>query len=155
MIFAVDPGNVYSAYVVLDKDLRPVEFGKEPNETLLHRIHLYKGAERTDFVIEMVACYGMPAGKDLFETCVWIGRFWQSAGLFMNRDQIYRMEEKMNLCHDSRAKDANIRQALIDRFGPVGTKKDPGWFYGVSKDVWAAIAVGVTWADKQHNNPAE
>ena len=55
----------------------------------------------------------------------------------------------MNLCYDSRAKDGNIRQALIDRFGPVGTKKAPGWFYGVSKDVWAAVAVGVTWADKQ------
>ena len=47
-----------------------------------------------------------------------------------------------------RAKDSNIRQALIDRFGVVGTKKNPGWFYGVSKDVWAAIAVGVTYHDK-------
>ena len=47
-----------------------------------------------------------------------------------------------------KAKDSNIRQALIDRFGPVGTKKNPGWFYGVSKDVWAAIAVGgVTFHD--------
>ena len=28
-----------------------------------------------------------------------------------------------------------------------GTKKNKGWFYGVSKDVWAAIAVGVTYHD--------
>jgi hypothetical protein len=60
---------------------------------------------------------------------------------------IYRKDEKMNLCHSMKAKDANIRQALIDRFGVVGTKKSPGWFYGVSKDVWAAIAVGVTYHD--------
>ena len=65
-----------------------------------------------------------------------------------SRNRIYRIDEKMNLCHSAQAKDANIRQALIDRFGDVGTKRNPGWFYGVSKDVWAAIAVGVTWHDK-------
>ena len=57
---------------------------------------------------------------------------------------IYRLDEKLNLCQDSRAKDANIRQALIDRFasgtpnGGKGTKKAPGWFYGFSDDVWQA-----------------
>ena len=34
-------------------------------------------------------------------------------------------EEKMNLCGSMKAKDSNIRQALIDRFGEVGTKKNP------------------------------
>ncbi len=46
-----------------------------------------------------------------------------------------------------RAKDANISQALRDRFGEKGTKAHPGWFYGVSKDVWSAIAVGVAYYD--------
>lgn len=148
MIFAVDPGNEKSAFAVLDVSLKPVDFGIDMNETLLHRIHTYPGAQKMDFVIEMVASYGMSVGASVFETCVWIGRFWQDANFFCSRNRIYRMEEKICLCHDSRAKDANIRQALIDRFGEVGTKKNPGWFYGVSKDVWAAIAVGVTWADK-------
>ena len=58
-----------------------------------------------------------------------------------------RKDEKINLCGNMKAKDSNIRQALIDRFGVVGTKKNPGWFYGVSKDVWQAIAVGVTYYD--------
>ncbi|HBC95047.1 MAG TPA: hypothetical protein DCZ10_19680, partial [Pelotomaculum sp.] len=62
-------------------------------------------------------------------------------------ERVYRKDEKINLCGSMRAKDGNIRQALIDRFGIVGTKKSPGWFYGVSKDVWAAIAVGVTYYD--------
>ena len=60
---------------------------------------------------------------------------------------------KLNLCGNPRAKDANIRQAIIDRFGgkaaAIGTKKNPGPLYGVSGDVWAAIAVGLTWQDRQ------
>ena len=144
MIYAIDPGTARSAWAILGDDLRPLDFGIEDNESLLCTVHR---PQPMDFVIEMVACYGMAAGKDLFETAVWIGRFWEAAEGFRSRSRIYRMEEKMDLCHDSRAKDANIRQALIDRFGPVGTKQNPGWFYGVSKDVWSAIAVGVTWAD--------
>jgi hypothetical protein len=47
-----------------------------------------------------------------------------------------------------KAKDGNIRQALIDRFGVVGTKKNQGWFYGFSGDIWSAYAVGITYKDK-------
>jgi hypothetical protein len=50
-----------------------------------------------------------------------------------------------------RAKDANIRQALIDKLGAVGTKKAPGPLYGISGHLWAALAV----ADYAINNPSK
>ena len=77
-------------------------------------------------VIEMIASYGMPVGKEVFETCVWIGRFKELAIIRnIKVEYIYRKDEKMNLCQSMKAKDSNIRQALIDRFGIVGTKKNP------------------------------
>lgn len=152
-ILAIDPGDVQSGMCVLD-GYKPVYFEKMENSALLDWMSMNcSGVEAV--VIEMVASYGMAVGKNVFETCVWIGRFTQKAldaGCFWV-DKIYRMDEKMTICHDSRAKDTNIRQALIDRFAihdketGKGTKKNPDWFYGFKADVWSAYAVGVTWLD--------
>lgn len=148
MILAIDPGPKESAYVFIKKhNLMPGNFGKCANEELLKIINkLYK----PEYVaIEMVASYGMAVGKDVFETCVWIGKFEQALrnNSVGNIQYIYRKDEKMNLCGSMKAKDSNIRQALIDRFGVVGTKKAPGWFYGFKADIWQAYAVGVTYYD--------
>lgn len=161
MIFAIDPGNEYSAYVLVEDDLsRVIDKGKVTNQEMLEVIdqHFFLHLNEKDrFVsniehvaIEMVASYGMAVGKTVFETCVWIGRFYQAIKEQANVDPtfIYRMEEKMYLCHDSKAKDSNIRQALIDRFGVVGTKKNQGFFYGFKKDIWSAMAVAVAYHDK-------
>jgi hypothetical protein len=150
MIFAIDPGPVESAYCIVNScDYRPIEFGKYPNDTILARLRERDCMEQY-FAIEMVASYGMAVGKDVFETVCWIGRYWEAARERFNDDnmaRIYRMDVKMNLCQNSRAKDTNIRQALIDRFGDVGTKKNPGWFYGFKGDIWSAYAVAVTYFD--------
>ena len=148
MILAIDPGNRKSAYVVMDKDLRPLEFKKAENDELLARIpQLLDRRGDLSLAIEMVASYGMPVGASVFETC----------DILPRKALVYRMDEKLTLCRDSRAKDANIRQALIDRFAPntpnggKGTKKAPGWFYGFSADVWQAYAVGVTYHEKEES----
>ena len=156
-IIAIDPGNTESAYCLM-QDYKPVEFGKIANEALLTKIHYMDDSHVVPdaMVIEMVASYGMPVGKEVFDTCVWIGRYWEKYHdtIFGKVELIYRMEEKMTLCHDSKARDSNIRQALIDRFAVhdkkngKGTKKNPDWFYGFSADIWSAYAVGCTYLDK-------
>lgn len=152
-ILAIDPGNAETGYAILQlPDFQLLEFGKTENNALLGR---FKAPLNVDAVaIEMVASYGMAVGREVFETCVWIGRFTQALQ-GENISYIYRREEKLALCHDSKAKDSNIRQALIDRYAKhdlkngKGTKENPDVFYGVSKDVWQAIAVGVTFFEKQ------
>ena len=116
MILSIDPGNVESAYCVIDKETyKPIEFGKIKNEELREKLisdlHRYP---IESFAIEMIASYGMPVGKEVFETCVWIGRFIQARNC-ADFDYIYRKEEKMNLCGSMKAKDSNIRQALINK----------------------------------------
>lgn len=152
MILAIDPGNIQSAYVVLHNDLSPAEIGLIPNEELLEKILFTDLAGHTSIqhlAIEMIASYGMPVGKEVFDTVFWIGRFWQAMEMTLVAEQklIYRQEEKLNLCHVTQAKDGNIIQALKDRFGDKGTKKNPGWFYGFKADIWQAYAVGVTYHD--------
>lgn len=162
MILAIDPGNEESAYCMIIKDTyKPIAFGKVKNEDLLNAINNNLYAFDVDtLVIEKIASYGMAVGATVFDTCIWTGRFVQgyldnSVIDRQNVEYIYRKEEKMNLCNSMKAKDSNIRQALIDRFAQFdfkngkGTKGNKDFFYGFSKDVWAAYAVGVTWLDKQ------
>lgn len=96
-------------------------------------------------VIEKLECYGMPVGESVFATAYVIGRMLQ---VLDDRGVPWvlmpRREVKLHLCGSVRAKDANVRQALIDRFGPVGTKKNPGKLYGVKSHAWSALALAVT-----------
>jgi hypothetical protein len=147
-ILAIDPGNIESAYVLMDEDYKPLEFGKVDNFALMNVI---LAVDAEIIAIEMIASYGMAVGKEVFETCVWIGRFYEAARSTECRyiEYVYRKDVKMNLCGQTKAKDSNIIQALKDRFGGKGTVKDKGWFYGFKKDIWQAYAVGVTYLDKQ------
>jgi hypothetical protein len=152
MILAIDPGNEKSAYVVIDDTLKPVDFGKLDNQILLNHILLGKFKDCDNVAIEMVASYGMPVGKEVFDTCVWIGRFTEAMISEYGKlaQYIYRKDVKMAICGNTRAKDANIRQALIDRFGPVGTIKNKGWFYGFKADLWQAYALAVTYNERRN-----
>lgn len=146
MILAIDPGNTHTAMVWLD-DGKPVRNQYCPNDVALE---LVRTTNAKHVVSEMVACYGMAVGHEVFETCLMIGRIQEAAP--RGAHLVYRKDVKMHLCGRANAKDANIRQALLDRFGPgrevaVGTKKNPGPLYGISGDMWAALAVGVTWWD--------
>ena len=156
-ILAIDPGNMESGYVLVEhdgKEIRKVlDVGKVPNDEIFPVLC----REYQHLAIEMVAGMGMPVGQEVFDTCFWIGRFWEFATLYgvsHPPQKIFRREEKLYLCGRAAAKDVNIRQALVDRYAPgqtnfgKGTKKNPGFFYGFSADMWAAMAVATTYFDK-------
>lgn len=155
IILAIDPGPAESAYVLIDSaDCRPRRHGKAINDEL---VRVISTTAYDQLAVEMIASYGMAVGAEVFQTCVWIGRFVQrhedldptTPWVLVKRKDI-----ATHHCHSARANDANVAQALIDRFAPgvrnrgKGTKTEPGWFHGFRSDIWAAYALAVYVADQ-------
>lgn len=145
-----------SAYVVGD-GYTPITFAKIDNNELLALIPtLIEKYCIEESAIEMISSYGARVGKEVFETCVWIGRFHEvitRSGSTL--EYIYRKDIKKNICGTSKSKDADVRSALIRRFAKhdlkngKGTKDNKDTFYGVKADVWSAIAVLTHYLDKR------
>lgn len=152
MILAIDPGTDQSGWCAFYGG-RVIASGVMPNDEMLAYV------KRAHFeingyllAIEMIASYGMGVGREVFETCVWIGRFKQA---WFDPDAVrlvYRRDVKLHLCGTSKAKDANIRKAIIDLYPrsgggktpQIGTKAQPGPLYGVSSHAWPALGVAIT-----------
>jgi hypothetical protein len=49
------------------------------------------------------------------------------------------------ICGNSRAKDTNIRRALIDMWGGDAATKKGGPLHGISTHAWQALAVAVAY----------
>ena len=154
---AIDPGYEQSAFVLLDGTGKVSAFGIEKNEDVLRRLMTPTKTGYTA-IIEEIVSYGMPVGREVFQTVRWAGRFEQA---LVSRDvpveYLPRLKVKLALCRSPKANDAAIRQALLDLYGPgrekaIGTKKAPGPLYGFKADCWAALAVGIAWIETQKEN---
>lgn len=153
-LMAIDPGNIYTGYVIMDDNFKPLQFGKVKNDEMIKILQVYLVMNKR-VVVEMVASYMMNVGRTVFDTCIFIGRLQQiceyEGGEY---NTIERRYAKLNLTNSVTASDADISRALVDRFSyentknhGKGTKKEPGFFYGFSADMWAAYAIGVTQLD--------
>ena len=139
-VVGIDPGPDQSAYVEFDGS-RVWRRGIVANKELQDMISFLG---QSPIFIEMIASYGMAVGASVFNTCVAIG--WlecEANARGLKAQRVFRKDIKLHLCQSPRAKDANVRQALLDRLGPQGTKKAPGPTYGVKSHEWAALAVAV------------
>ena len=146
-ILAIDPGNEESACVTLDGGF-PGYPQKWANATMLASLKF--PGPRPLLAVEMIASYGMAVGREVFETCLWIGRFleaWENRGGVTRL--VYRRDVKLFLCQSARATDSNIRAALIDKYGgsklvAIGNKRAKGPLYELKGDMWSALAVALT-----------
>jgi hypothetical protein len=148
-IYAIDPGTTHSAIVMLSAD-GPVTGEVMPNAEMVR--HLWDDFEftRGHLVIEQIEAMGMAVGKETFETVFWSGRFaqaWQTGSASGKWSRVTRRAVKLHLCGSMKAKDANIRQALIDKYGGIACTKKGGALYGIKSHLWSALAVGVTYRD--------
>jgi hypothetical protein len=167
--YGIDPGTEHSGVVAYDTEWRIVlEAGEVSNGSLL--AYLRNPVTRARFhldrvYIETIEPMGLPVGKSTLETMRWVGRFqeaWERYSGLIAR-LISRGDEKTILCGAATFRDpksgrlrsvtdAQIRQAIIDRFPAagggktpqVGTKSQPGPLYGVKGHAWSALAVVLT-----------
>lgn len=140
MLLGIDPGPSVQSFVIFDGK-RVVSSGNVSVEDLCVILRENPGMLSA---CEYVDCMGMAVGSEVFATVFNIGRLYASATIMR---LIPRRDVKLHLCGTCRAKDTNVRQALIDKVGSVGTKKQPGLCYGVSTHLWSALAVAVTATD--------
>jgi len=158
-IIGLDPGTTQSAWCWLENG-KVKAFELEPNGRVLAFLELSRvwATPAPVLVVERIESYGMSVGTTIFETVWWSGRFHQ---IYQGQaERLTRRAIKLHLCGTARAKDANVRQALLDRFSPsgggktpqVGVKAKPGPLYGVSRDIWAALAVAVTYQEMENES---
>ncbi len=149
MILAIDPGTTKSAWVIWNGTI--LRHGRDENAEVLRLIRLEHAhwVENCELLaVEMFQSFGMPVGAEVFETITWIGRYIEAWETHHQKPwrYIYRKDVKAELCGSLRAKDANVRQALMDLIGPQGTKAQPGPTYGLRGDEWSALAIAVVAA---------
>ena len=142
-VLAIDPGTTKSGWCLLE-DGAPTNWGWEDNREIASCLIGIGYPQADALVIEDIGNYGMAVGADTFETLKWMGKFEQGFEHFY-WDQFLRSGDtgyeptlpkatfimrptiKTHLCGVASAKDGNVRQALIDRFGgdavAVGGKK--------------------------------
>lgn len=150
ILYACDPGTLQSALVIVEQTPRGLtvrEHHTALNAVILAKLHCAPlGAE---LVIEQIEAMGMAVGHETFETVFWSGRFYETWPN-ENRYRLPRRPIKLHLCGSMQAKDANIRRALLDKFGgdaAIGVKARQGPLYGVKGHEFAALAVAVTWLE--------
>lgn len=155
IILGIDPGQNKSGVVWWNSQTGKVERGEHmENDYVLDCIS--KGGY--DMVgIEQIRSYRLVAGNDTIDTIWWSGRFYETALCTAVPDfgqSAYMIPRKTkegavhHLCGQDGAGDKGVRQALIDRLGEPGKKKNPGNTFGVSGHLWAALAVAVVCYDK-------
>lgn len=158
-ILAIDPGNIQSAWVLFD-GVKPLHFEKMVNASVVEKIRYFcRTLKKLELAIEYMTPRGMPTSKEEMDTQFWAGRFVEAFDSEVVGDwhPIRRLDVKLHLCGSARAKDPNIRQAIIDRYEPtgggktpqIGTKAKQGPLYGVSNDVWSALAIAITFSESR------
>jgi hypothetical protein len=151
IVIAIDPGPSLSAFVIWN-GREILQKGIVPSEDILTSEFFCQApvsSSPTHCVIENVVSYGMPVGREVFETCRYIGRYEQRWENYYKEQAhlVSRLEVKLHHCHSPKAGDPAVRQALLDRFGPPGTKHKRGLTHGVVKDMWSAFAIATYFWD--------
>ena len=159
-VLGIDPGPLHkwTGVVLVDFNKNSIE-----DKGLIHNTDMISWIrERRQLFdvcgIEVLQAQGCQVQQTTFDTGHWGGRYAQVVyDLGKPVYEIFRRKIKIHLCGKSSTGDTQVSAACRDRFKPTGGGKDPwkgvkgkpGPLYGISKDMWSALAIAVytneTW----------
>jgi Holliday junction resolvasome RuvABC endonuclease subunit len=138
-ILGIDPGPTQSAFALID-GTRILNAATIGNKEFLSIVEVCR--------CDLIACEGLfyqgnIAGSSLWQTAYMIG-------MIFDRTEPIRFvllpsrTVTTAICGLARCSDKDIKIALEERYGPPGTKKNPGQLYGMDSHVRSALAVALT-----------
>lgn len=144
-IIAIDPGPETSGAISFDTETMRVNWSKPamPNESVLMLVREVSQRDRFKIACECIEAMYAHVGKETVLTIRFTGRIEEAGGALNPVVLLSPQEVKKRVCGTASAKDPAVRQALIDRLGPPGSKKQPGPTFGVSSHAWRALAVAI------------
>jgi len=157
MIIGIDPGPDVHGMVAIKGGPAPMLLSRpEVDATIDDIAKAIVHYQPEAVVCEWITSMGMAVGASVFDTCRQVGRIEERCSIIGAPFELLpRMKVKHLICGSTRAKDSNIRQALIDLYPrdcggggktpQIGTKKAPGPLYGMKSHAWPALAVAVAW----------
>ena len=153
MIVGIDPGPQETAIVVIDRFYEIVQTAKLPSEDAVRKLesmicitsHIHQN-EAVHVAIESVKSFGMPVGREVFETCYWIGEFRRICKTHEAEYALYARQTYGNAICGCSVDDSKLRQALALRFGGY-KKSEPLFQVAKGSDLRSAFAVAVYHMD--------
>lgn len=124
-ILSIDPGNRYSGVVIYDPEKSALLYNNtfdDENELLISFVRSlappFAAYDVSRVIVEGIKTYGMAVGDDVFATCMWIGELRRVCkDMRLPFQLVYRKTYVTHLTGSPRAKDSNVRAALIERWG--------------------------------------
>lgn len=115
-IFAIDPGFLTSGAVLYYPYVWRLEAWHSANRDVLVALSTLVVPMSAEVAIEGMTNQDARAGGEVIETCVWIGRFAQACE---QAGRPWRIVPRAKVkSHFNARNDADIRAAILDRFGP-------------------------------------
>lgn len=116
IVHALDPGSEDTGCVSIVVETGEVTYAAiEPNRNVLAAVRRIDSDEV--LAIEYPFCRGQLMQQQTIDMVCWIGRFIEAFGCDDRVVRIDRLKVKLAICGITSAKDRQVRQAIIDRYG--------------------------------------
>lgn len=147
IILGVDPGPEKSAYIEWDHINKKIyNIGIVNNKDFISNCIRYNQFKHNLFLaIEVPKIFGNKVWQQVIDTAFIAGQIVGKINFPFKK--VAPNEWKLHITGKRGANDQLVKQALMARFGPKGTKKNPGKLYGLKTHLWDTLGIAVYVGD--------